>query len=126
MKKILHLGLILFFASTTLLLVNCKDDDTDDNNTTPKTKKELLIGKTWYAVLPNTQPQECKFNSDGTMSFVTPTVSGTYVWDANDSMKLSVGGSNITWWFKTVNDTMMEYWPTFEPSTNIYQFKTHK
>jgi hypothetical protein len=130
MRKFSKFFIVLVIATTTLVLSNCTKDDTTTTPTptpTPKTKKELLVDKIWYAKEGTTMPQSLRVNTDGTVQFYNPNFSGTYSWGPNDSLYLTFTGyPPMTYWIKTVTDSTMEEWPTFEPISNIYKFTSKK
>ena len=127
-----HFSKILLFAvivSTAFYFTSCAKDDTTNDTPKVKTKHELLMDAMWY----NTDGQgvgDRRFNTDGTFQFYNPNATGTYTWGPNDSMYINIttppGAPPMTYWFKTVTATNMEYWPTFEPSSNIYKFSKTK
>ena len=86
----------------------------------------MLVEKTWYNV-PNMGRGNHFFGADGTILIISPTWSGTYVWGPNDSMTVITStGATVNWWFKSITETTMEYWPTNEAPQNIYKFTTVK
>jgi hypothetical protein len=126
MRKLHFLLTSLVLLALALTFTSCDKDDDDD---VPLSKQELLVDKWWYDVAGQNRGDH-KFNSAAkTVDFTYPSpIQGTYLWGPNDSMYITMpgGAPPFTLWFKTVTETNMEYWPTFEPVENIYKFTTTK
>ena len=117
-NQYLLISIIVVFA---IILSSCKKDDEQDVN-----KDELLLEKTWYNN-PDLGRGNHFFSSDGSLLITNPTITGTWQWGPNDSMYISTTmGDNYTWWFRTIEENRMEYWPTYEPPNTFYQFTTTK
>lgn len=120
MKKIQLLFAAIIIA--TLAITACGKDDDDDVTTTDP--HELLYDKWWYNV-GNQGRGAHYFNSDGTCQMTIPPASGTWTWSVNDSLIVNIDNyPSMTLHFTEIKENTMEYWPTFEPEGNLYQFST--
>lgn len=125
MKRFYSLLSAMLMFSLALTFTNCNKDNNDDDDG-PKSKKELLVDKWWYNN-PDQGRGNFKFNSNNTLEATYPApTSGTYEWGPNDSMYITMDGGAppFTYHFITVEASVMEYWPTFEPEGNVYRFTT--
>lgn len=122
--KVKHLIAIIFLF--TIAISACKKETTPDEDPAPVDKKEQLYNKWWYNV-GNQGRGNHYFNSNGTVEMTIPQASGTWQWSLNDSLIVTMDGyPPITLWFSKIEANTMEYWPTFEPEGNLYQFSTVK
>ena len=120
-----YLSIFIALIITTMIFSSCKKGD-DDGGDPPLTKHEMLLEKTWYNV-PNKGRGEHFFGSDGKLIITNPNWGGTFVWGPNDSLTvITEQGATVNWWFKTITEDHMEYWPTNEAPENIYEFTTTK
>ncbi len=118
-KNILFIVLLFTFSISACTKEKLKGDPTDD-------KHMLLYDKWWYNI-DNQGRGDHLFNSSGTVIWTLMPSEGTWKWKPNDSLELNFPGTPaFTVWFKSIKEDSMEYWPTFEPEGNYYQFSTTK
>ncbi len=120
MKKLKLVIALFVFAAFAIASCN----KTPDDPPAPKDKHELLYDKWWYNV-GNQGRGAHYFNSDGTCQITIPPSSGVWKWSVNDSLIVTMDNyPPMTLHFTKIEETEMEYWPTFEPEGNLYQFST--
>lgn len=116
--------LLLTLTIIGLAFTACKKDEPVDD--TPVDKHTMLTTGTWYNN-PNLGRGDHVFHADGTLEIINPTWGGNYVWGPNDSMTvITTGGVSVNWWFKTITEDVIEYWPTNEDPANVYRFTKTK
>ena len=118
--KIKHfIALMLLF---TLAMSACKKEEEEP----APDPHELLYDKWWYNV-GNQGRGDHYFDSDGTVQMTIPAANGTWKWGVNDSLTVTMDGyPPMNLHFTKITENSMEYWPTFEPEGNLYQFSTTK
>lgn len=105
-------------AGLIIISVSCGKDDDE------KSKYELLYDKTWYNINGYGDGTN-NFSSNGTFMFQPSGLSGTYYWSSADTMSLEYNnGNDQKFYFKTIEEDYMKYWPTNEPEGTYYEYST--
>ena len=119
--KVKHfIALLLLFS---LGMAACGKEEEEEPIPDPH---EMLYDKWWYNE-GNQGRGDHYFNSDGTCQMTIPPANGTWTWSVNDSLTVTMDSyPPMNLHFSFIKESTMEYWPTFEPEGNLYQFSTTK